>query len=113
MRTIPLACVGLMLIGVASCTTWTSVPLESAQPGLGSVEVWTGDRMTMVRDLQVRPDSVFGRFQGPGSSRVAFPRADVDSLRVASTDGSKPLILGAGLAIVLFYAWASKLAGLR
>lgn len=102
-----------LLAGAAGCTSWSRLEKSRPGPARATVQVWSGGTSTMLREAKTSGDSLVGRAVAPDTTRLVFPLAAVDSVRMQDIDMGKVLIVATGAAIAVMLVYAAGLQGME
>ncbi len=96
----------LTTIQLAGCTHWGQPLASLPEPNGGAVRVWQGRTPTVLGSATFTPDSLIGT-HGPGKTRLAFARGEIDSLNVRRTNVvGTVILLAVGVGLVKLIAFA-------
>ena len=102
-----------LLTFTTGCTSWSRLADEQPVPPRGQVQVWSGGEARLVHTARVVGDTFKAHAPPPDTSGIVMPLTAIDSLRIQHVDPGKAVIVGSGVAIVLFLAYLDGLQGMR
>jgi len=102
---------------LSACTSWHRNDARLAEPlaPRERVQIWIGATAHEVHGVVSQGDSLTAVPSGKGttcdSCRVAFARADIDSVRTVDGTGGTVVIAGAAVLVLLILYFKAGLAG--
>ena len=92
-----------IVVAQSGCTSWSRAPDSSPTPQGERRQIWRSGAVLILDKVFLSSDSLVGESLDSAKTRIAVARKDVDSMRVQRVDSGKVIILGTGLAILLYF----------